>query len=70
MSRLHINCRNLEAVEEWEELQEYEEQGTQHHLLQPPRNIQLEAYERRARERRKYRRRAKFTAFAPEYAGR
>ena len=70
MSRLHIHCRNLEAVEEWEELQDYREQETQRHLLQPPRNIQLEVYERRARERRKYRRRAKFPASAPEYVGR
>ena len=70
MSRLHINCRNLDAVEEWEALEDFEEQSTQCHLLRPPRNIQLEAYERRARERRKYRRRAKFTPFAPQYDGR
>jgi hypothetical protein len=70
MARLHIKCRNLSAAEEWEAWGDLGEQSKRRQSLRPPRNIQLEAYERRARERRKYRRQAKFTPLAPQYDGR
>jgi len=58
MPRLRINPQDLDTIEEWEEIEHYQQQTTQQKQPHRPDNMGSEAQERRRFERRKYHRRA------------
>jgi hypothetical protein len=63
MPRLHIHLPNLNALEEWDEIEQSARETTHQKRPARPHTFRIDAHERHIIERRKYHRHTKVSLF-------